>query len=160
MKLFITKNILLLITAIVINIIPGCNPSFDNGRELDIKISSVKINAWENLMPGKEATFYISGTVNIKNKGKDALNSIRLREIKIFQGSDSVSSSRILFSSPSGNNSINPDKAAHFDFKLNWILNSIKKINMDKLISVKLIFTSSGKNYNFTVNNLKIEKVY
>ncbi len=160
MKLFILKNILLLITVVIINIIPGCNSSFDNGKELNIEVSPEKINAWENLMPGKDAAFYISGTLNIKNKGNNALANISLREIKIFQESDSVSSSHILFSSPSGNNSINPDKAVHFVFKSNWILNMVKKINVDKLISIKLLFTSSGKNYNFTVNNLKIEKVY
>ena len=160
MSALVNKKSLLVYLIIITGIITGCNSSLNDGKKLDLKVSLVKINAWENLMPGKETSFHISGTVNIKNNDEVTLSGIYLRDIVISQGNELVSQSHVLFNPLSGENSILPNSETIFDFKTSMNLDKIKRININNSISIELLFTSFGKNNNFKIDNIKIEKVY
>jgi hypothetical protein len=160
MSVLVKKKSILVYLIIITGIITGCNSYLNNGKKLNLKVSLVKINAWENLMPGKESSFHVSGTVNIKNNEEINLSSIHLREIVISQGKELVSQSHVLFNSSSGENSIHPNSEVSFNFKTSMVLDMIDRININNPISVELLFTSSAKNYNFKIDNIKIEKVY
>jgi hypothetical protein len=160
MSIEVKKKSLYILLIVISAILAGCNPSLNEGRKLNLKINLVKINAWINLMPGKETSFHISGTVNIKNNEENTLSDVHLRGIVITQGKDLVSQSKILFNSLSGENIIEPNSNLNFDFKASMNMNMMNNINRNNPIAIEFLFTSSGKNFNFKSDKIKIDKIY
>ncbi len=154
------KKLIFLLSIILMVILYGCNSSINKGKDLNVVVKAINIEAWKNLMPGKESSFYISGKVNIKNKGENIIKNILLRTIIISQEKKSVTQSRILFNPLSGSNIIQPHKEAEFDFKSSLSLMMMNGFNIDNSFSVQLLFTSSGKNYNLEIDNIKFQKIY
>ena len=154
------KKIFFLLSFILMLISFGCNSSINKGKILNIEVKPIKIDVWKNLMPGKETSFYISGKVNITNKEKRIIKNILLRTIIISQDNKSVYEPHILFNPLSGSNLIQPHKEAKFDFKSSLNLKMMNGFNIDNPVSVQLIFTSSGKNYNLKIEKIKIQKIY
>jgi len=159
MNLFTQKKSLLLYF-LILGLITGCNNSLNNGKKLDLNVNIIEVNAWQNLMPGKEPSFHLSGKIKIINNEESSLINLILRGIIISQGSESVLQSHVFFNTLSGDNDILPNSEKVFNFKTSMNMEKINRININKVISLKLLFTSGGKNYNFKVDNIKIEKVY
>ena len=63
----------------------GCSGSQFRNDDLKIEIISQKIDAWVNLMPGSKPSFYVSGSLTIRNNENTLIDSIKVLECQVFQ---------------------------------------------------------------------------
>jgi hypothetical protein len=63
----------------------GCGGSQILKDELSLSISDEHADAWINLMPGSQQTFFITGTLVINNYGDSTVNSIKIMKCLVSQ---------------------------------------------------------------------------
>lgn len=79
------KNLVFLFCALTLAI-AGCSGSQSGNNELSIMMNEGHADAWINLMPGSQQTFFITGTISLKNYGDITINSIKIMKCIVSQG--------------------------------------------------------------------------
>jgi len=68
----------------------GCSGSQSGENELSLRVDDSQANAWINLMPGRMQTFFVTGSISIKNYGDSAVNSIKIMKCLVYQGKEII----------------------------------------------------------------------
>lgn len=145
------KFILIISSIIFIN----CSSVKNSEPEFICELSDVF--AWVDLMPGGEPGFHLTGRLDIYSADNDAVPQLSEIEIKLYQDEKNIYSffPKLEYSLKQ-KDGIN----AHlFTFYPEKRL-SVKKINVEKHISMKCIFKIHENSHNLFRDSIQINKVY
>jgi hypothetical protein len=145
---------------IVYLLLAGCAGKVPDTNSLNITIDMVKLNAWFNLMPGSKPSFHLLGKLNIRNNNTEPLENLKLQQGIIYNGSTEVAKfSPVVDQSNASGYNILPKEIKEFSFALPEKI-KIDNITEMKEVNLLLTFSSKGKTYDYTINNINIERVY
>jgi len=83
------KNLVFLFFVLTLAI-AGCSGSQSGNNDLSLMISNGHAEAWINVMPGSDATFFVTGSMDIKNYGDSTVNSISIMKCLVTQNKEIV----------------------------------------------------------------------
>ncbi len=155
MKTIIKSNIFLLLISIA-----GCAGNINNNGEMNLKINYQNIDAWINLMPGVSAghRIHIAGKILIKNLSDESVDKLMLREIRIVQNNYALSMKTISFASNDTTGILHNEEKI-FSFNASDKTTG-SKINFDSAASLIFFFSSDGRTFTDSLNDVVIKKVY
>jgi len=162
MKNYLTQLIIFLIIILII----GCSQTvkreavneneyekiFHQGVNLEIN----KIYSWVNLMPGNSPRFHITGELNLLSSYKYEYESLKLKKIIVNQERQFIYSiSPKIIQEELENQNKN---SITFSTIKGLLMN--EDLNIEKPIDIVLVFDDGEDEYLYSLENIKINKVY
>jgi len=141
----------------------SCGTFKSQSDQLKISIKHSYIYSWLNLMPGGPPSFHITGDLTIKNLESYEIKELNLIEIILIQKDKPVYRFEPVFESinesMSGKN-LEAGEEKEFRFGVKSGLEVKPELNSEKSITVRLIFNSGEKIFEYSIPDIKIEKTY
>jgi len=138
----------------------GCSGSQSGNDELSLKIEGSQADAWINVMPGSRTTFFVTGSLSIRNYGDSTVNSIKIMKCLVSQGKDIIydlipdlkDSLGSLMSVESGQLKIGLFSSKGVELK--------NEFNTDKPVDLLIYLVSSKMTKQVFIPGVKITKVH
>ncbi|MDR3609083.1 MAG: hypothetical protein P4L27_00805 [Ignavibacteriaceae bacterium] len=154
------KRISILLFSLII-VYYGCSGAKSTTDTLKIEVMTQQSNSWVNLMPGSKPSFFISGSIKIKNDENIALDSIQLLKCNILQEGKTIYNLIPGFRSVDDIKApINSGTDRIFTFYLSPGTPINKELDMDKLISIELYLSALNKVKLHIIDNINVIKTY
>ena len=139
----------------------GCSSSKGLKEIKDISVDPVEVHAWIDMMPGKPSAVHFSGVLKIQNNSGQELKELDIKKIKVSQTGRLVYSFKPVFSASSGiSRSVLPGAPKLFKFNTVKGLKRTNELNIEDPVSAVMSFGSGNKYFIYSIDSLKIEKVY
>ena len=152
---------ILLFLFILPSILIGCSGSQPEVYELKLEIISQQINSWVNLMPGSKPSFFISGSIKIKNNEYVVIDSIKLLKCEIIQeGITLYNLHPDLRSSVSAIDPMNSGSDRIFTLYLPTGTTIKKELNLEEPISIDLYLSAFNKVCRQRIDSIIVLKTY
>ncbi|MDR3667626.1 MAG: hypothetical protein P4L35_12355 [Ignavibacteriaceae bacterium] len=152
---------ILLIGFLLLVILIGCSGSQTDSNNLRVEIKTYRVNSWVNLMPGSKPSFFISGSIKIRNNENTGIDSLKLLKCEVRQ------SGKILYvlhpefmSSVDPDVLFNPGSDRTYSLNLTAGIPVIKALNYDKLVSVDLYLSAINKIARINIDSIFVVKAY
>jgi hypothetical protein len=154
-------KIMFFLCLLYLAILTGCSGSNQDADDLNLKIKTQQMNSWVNLMPGSKPSFFISGSIQIKNTENSATDSLMLLKCDVLQDDQiiyqlhpgfhkSVDISSRLKSGEEGIFTINLSPGAPIN----------KELNLEKPVSISLYLSALNKVIVHKIDSIYIIKTY
>jgi hypothetical protein len=152
---------ILILSFILLVILIGCSGSQSETNDLKLEIVTQQINSWVNLMPGGKPSFFISGSLKIKNNEHAVLDTVRLVKCEVFQeGKTLYELHPDLRSSVSITDPMGPGNSRIFTLYLPTGTHITKELNLEKPVSLGLYFSAINKVKGFIIDSIYVIKTY
>jgi hypothetical protein len=139
----------------------GCSGSKPADETLKLQIMTEKADSWVNLMPGSKPSFFISGSIKIRNDEEISIDSIRLLLCNVLQEGKKLYVLHPSFSSSDGiNTPLNPGSEKIYTFNLPPGTPIKKELNTVSPISLELIFSALNKINLHVIDSIQVVKTY
>jgi hypothetical protein len=146
---------------LLIIILSRCSGSQSVANDLKLEFLTQEINSWVNLMPGSKPSFFISGSIKIKNKENAVIDSIKLLKCIVLQAGQTLyelhpeltSSVSIMDPMNSGNDRI-------FTLYLPAGTPIKKELNLDMPVSISLYLSALNKIKQYKIDSIYVMKTY
>jgi hypothetical protein len=154
------KRIFILLLSLII-VYYGCSGAKSTTDTLKIEVNTQQSNSWVNLMPGSKPSFFISGSIKIKNNEDIALDSIQLLKCNILQEGKAIYNLIPGFRSVDDIKApINPGTDRIFTYYLSPGTPINRELDMDKPISIDLYLSALNKIKLHIIDNINVIKTY
>jgi hypothetical protein len=142
-------------------ILSGCSGSQAVNNDLKLEIISKQMDSWVNLMPGSRPSFYISGSIKIKNNENVAIDSVRMLRCNVIQDGKILYEFHPDFSSI-GNalGPILPGKDRTFTLHIPPGTPIKKELNFEKAVSFNLYLAALNGIKQYKIDSINVVKVY
>ena len=154
------KQILILLFSLFF-VLSGCSGSQSGVNDLKLEIITEQINSWVNLMPGSKPSFFISGSIKIKNNENAVIDSIKLLKCEVIQ------SGQILYelhpdlkSSVSYMDPMNPGNDRIFTLYFPGGTPIKKELNFEKPVSIGFYLSALNKTKQYKFDSIYVMKAY
>ena len=144
-----------------LTIFTGCLGSKQDAEDLNLKIITRQINSWVNLMPGSKPSFFINGSIQIKNTGNSTIDTLLLLKCDVFQ------EDRLIYQLHPGfqnllniNSSLKPGDDGVFTLNLSPGTPVKKELNLEKLVSINLYLSALNKVIVVKIDSIYVLKTY
>jgi hypothetical protein len=118
------------------------------------RINVMKIYAWVNLMPGAKPKFHITGSIELLDDSKYELKNLHIKKINIIQNDNAIYQI-----TPKVEEKLLKSKK-EFLFSTIRGLNYTTFLEKEKPIEVELEFSDSAVDFNYIIQDVKIEEVH
>ena len=146
---------------LLILILIGCSGSQSVSNELKLEITSHEINSWVNLMPGSKPSFFISGSINIRNNEDSYIDSIHLQKCEVLQeGNKLYELHPDLRNSVWNMDPMKPGTDRLFTLYLQTGTPIKKELNLDKPVSISLYLSALNKVTYYKIDSIYVMKTY
>src|ERR1035437_1442827 len=139
------KKILIFLFLLPVVLI-GCSGSQSEAHDLNLKIITRQINSWVNLMPGSKPSFFISGSIQIKNTENSAIDTLLLLKCDVLQ------EGRLIYQLHPGfqnfldiSSRLKPGEEGIFTINLSPGTPIKKELNLEKPVSINLYLSALSK---------------
>ncbi len=148
---------------ILLTLVPfynGCSGGSSVAKEKTISIRQLKVNAWVNLMPGKDPSFHVSGEAQLINNSDSIIKNISFDNAVAYQNNlrlfDFTPDIKII------NNQVDllPKDTLRFNFKNLKDLTVNSGFDFNNMINILLTISYGSKKSEIIFKNVKVEKVY
>jgi hypothetical protein len=154
-------KIMFFLCLLYLAILIGCSGSNQDVNNLNLKIKTQQINSWVNLMPGSKSSFFISGSIQVKNTENSAIDTLMLLKCDVLQEDKiiyhlypgfhkSVDISSRLKSGEEGIFTINLSPGAPIK----------KELNLEKPVSINLYLSALSKVIVHKIDRIYVIKTY
>lgn len=152
------KQIVLLLSVLVM-IIAGCSGSQTGNNELSVMMNNGSADAWINIMPNTENTFFVTGSIDIQNYGDSTISSIRILKCLVYQNNEVVYNLIPDLKDSLGSAlSVGPGQSKKGVFTSKGVeLKS--EFNPAKTVSLTLFLISSNQTKQVVIQGVKVTKV-
>jgi hypothetical protein len=154
------KRIMTILSSLLF-IFTGCSGAKSTADTLKLEIITQQADSWVDLMPGSKPSFFISGSIKIRNNEDIPIDSIRLLRCNVLQ------EGKILYELHPGLNStegINapliPGADRIFTFNLPQGTLIKKELNLEKTISIDLHLSALNKVKLHLIDSIQVIKAY
>ena len=155
MKLILFSMILLLA------VLTGCSGSRQSTNDLKLEIVNHQIDSWVNLMPGSKPSFFISGSINIRNNEESDIDSVRLLKCEVLQeGNKLYELHPDLRSSVWNMDPLQPGTDRLFTLYLQSGTPINKELNFEKPVTVSLYLSALNKMNHYNIDSIYVMKTY
>ena len=150
-----------IILFLLLFILTGCSGSQLGSNDLKLEIITQQINSWVNLMPGSKPSFFISGSIKIKNNEDAFIDSVQLLKCEVLQeGKTLYELHPNLRSSVSIIDPMNPGTDRIFTLYLPTGTPIKKELNLDKPVSIDLYLSAFNKVKQLKIDSIHVMKTY
>jgi hypothetical protein len=154
------KKVLIILFLLPVILI-GCSGSQSEANDLKLDIIARQINSWINLMPGNKPSFFISGSLKIKNNEYVVIDSVKLLKCEVLQeGKTLYELHPELRSSVSIMDPMNPGSDRIFTLYLPTGTPIKKELNLEKSVSVDLYLSALNKVKQYEIDSIYVIKTY
>jgi len=154
------KKVLLILLVLPVILI-GCSGSQSEINDLKLEIISQQINSWVNLMPGSKPSFFINGSIKIKNNEYAAIDSVKLLKCEVIQESKTLYNIHPdLRSSVSAIDPMNSGSDRIFTLYLPTGTPIKKELNLEEPISIDLYLSAFNKVCRQRIDSIIVLKTY
>jgi hypothetical protein len=154
------KKILIFLFLLPVILI-GCSGSQSEANDLKLDIITRQIISWVNLMPGSKPSFFISGSLKIKNNEYAVIDSVKLLKCEVLQGGETLYELHPdLRSSVSAMDPMNPGTDRIFTLYLPTGTPIKKELNLEKPVSVDLYLSALNKVKQYEIDSIYVIKTY
>jgi len=153
------KHFLLLLCSFVcVFALAGCGGSQSGNDDLSLMVVNSQADAWINVMPGSMQTFFVTGSLSIKNYGDSAVDSIKILKCLVSQNNDVIYTlTPILKDSLGSLLSVEPGQLKKGLFS-NKGVELKNEFNPDKPVDLKIYLVFSNKTKQVIIPGVKITK--
>jgi hypothetical protein len=142
-------------------ILIGCSGSQSKTNNLRLEIINQQINSWVNLMPGSKPTFFISGSLKIKNNEEIKIDSIKLVKCEVFQEGKMIYELHTdLRNSIDDKGPMNPGTERIFTLSLPTGAPINKELIFEKPVSISLFLFTLSKVKQYKIDSIYVIKAY
>jgi uncharacterized membrane protein len=150
-----------IILFLLLFILTGCSGSQLGTNDLKLEIITQQINSWVNLMPGSKPSFFISGSIKIKNNEGMFIDSVRLLKCEVLQEGKTIYELHPnLRSSVSIIEPMNPGNERIFTLYLPSGTPIKKELNLEKPVSIDLYLSAFNKVKQHKIDSIHVMKTY
>ena len=71
-------------------VLAGCSGSQTGNNELPLTFYNSHADAWINMMPGSQQTFFVTGSFRVKNNGDSPVSNIKIIKCLVSQNKDVI----------------------------------------------------------------------
>jgi hypothetical protein len=154
-------KLVLISLSLLLALLTCCSGSKPDADDLNLEIVSHQVNSWVNLMPGSKPSFFISGSLNIKNNGNIPIDSIHLLKCVVLQeGNKLYELHPDLRSAVNSTDPLVPGSDRLFTLYLPTGKPILKELNFEKPVTVSLYLTSVNKMKLFNIDSIYVLKTY
>jgi len=115
-----------------------------------------EIESWMNLMPGGEGSFHLSGDVILTELCGLNLKSTRVLHVAIVQDNKTL----IEFEPNSSKGDVTGERSVYFQFSTNRGIKMPPLFDSEKSITAILSFTDGKDEFEVSINELTVQKIY
>lgn len=152
---------MLFLCLLYLTIFTACSGSKQDAEDLNLKIITQQINSWVNLMPGSKPSFFISGSIQIKNNEKSAIDTLLLLKCDVFQEDRLTYQLHPGFQNlPDINSRLKPGDEGVFTINLSPGTPIKKELNLEKPVSINLYLSALNKVIVYKIDSIYIKKTY
>jgi hypothetical protein len=138
----------------------GCSGSQTSNIELPLTIDNIQADAWINMMPGSQQTFFVTGSFRVKNYGDSSVSSINITKCLVSQNKNVIYNLIPVIQDTLGSPlSVAPGqlKKASFSSKGVGLQN---EFNLDQPVDLTLYLISAKMTKQVIIPGVKITKAY
>jgi hypothetical protein len=142
-------------------ILIGCSSSLQSTNDLKLEIVNHQIDSWVNLMPGSKPSFFISGSINIRNNEESNIDSVRLIKCEVLQeGNKLYELHPDLRSSVWNMDPLQPGTDRLFTLYLQSGTPIKKELKFEKPITVSLYLSALNRMNHYNIDSIYVMKTY
>jgi hypothetical protein len=146
---------------LLLAVLTGCSGSQQSTNDLKLEIVNHQIDSWVNLMPGSKPSFFISGSINIRNNEESFIDSLRLLKCEVLQESNKLYELHPDFRSSVWNmDPIQPGTNRLFTFYLQTGTPINKELNFEKPVTVSIYLFALNKINHYKIDSIYVMKTY
>jgi hypothetical protein len=151
----------LILLFILLVILTGCSGSQSETNDLKLDIVTQQINSWVNLMPGSKPSFFISGSLKIKNNEHAVLDTVKLLKCEVLQEGKTIYELHPdLRSSVSIMDPMSPGNDRIYTIYLPTGTPIKKELNLEKSVSLGLYLSALNKVKRYIIDSIYVMKTY
>jgi hypothetical protein len=137
----------------------GCSGSQSGTNNLKLEIITVKVDSWVNLMPGSKPSFFISGSIKIKNNEDAVIDSVNLLKCEVLQDAKIIYDLHPILRS-SVSEPLKPGIDRIFKLYLPTGTPIRKDLNLEKPVSIDFYLSALNKVKQYKIDSIYVMKTY
>jgi hypothetical protein len=147
--------------SLILALLTGCAGSKPDVDNLKLELLTNHVSSWVNLMPGSKPSFFISGSVEIRNNEITSIDSIHLIKCVVLQGGNKLYELHPdLRSAVNTADPIVPGSDRLFTLYLPTGTPITKELSFEKPITVSLYLTAINKMILINIDSIYVMKTY
>jgi hypothetical protein len=154
-------KLILFLTLLFLAALTGCSGSRQSVDDLKLEIVNHQIDSWVNLMPGSKPSFFISGSINIRNNEESFIDSVRLLKCVVLQENNKLYELHPDFRNSVWNmDPMQPGTDRVFTLYLQTGTPIRKELNFEKPVAISIYLSALNKISHYKIDSIYVMKTY